>query len=257
MLLLNEKDIEELAGMVQRARQAVVFTGAGISTDSGIPDFRSPGGFWTKYKPIEFKEFLANPATRLEAWRRFLMIRETIGNARPTAGHLAVAELVDRGHVSHVITQNIDGLHHAAGVDGSRIIEIHGNGTYATCLTCGLRHEIDWVREVIAETDAAPACRSCGGVVKSATISFGQAMPEQPMADARAATLNADLFLAIGSSLQVFPAAGFPVMAQQNRTPLVILNREPTGLDGLARLVINAEIGPVMEALLARLKRPQ
>jgi NAD-dependent deacetylase len=248
-----EQDIEELAGMVQRARQAVVFTGAGMSTECGIPDFRSPGGFWTKYKPIDFKEFLSSEDTRLEAWRRFLMIRETIGAARPGPGHLAVAELMRRGHVSHVITQNIDGLHEAAGAPRERIIEIHGNGTFAKCLDCGRRHEIAWVQEVIDTQAKPPSCQDCGGIVKSATISFGQAMPEQEMADGRAATLNADLFLAIGSSLQVFPAAGFPVLAKQNRTPLVIINREETGLDGLADLVIRAEIGPVMQAVMSRM----
>ncbi|WP_373502447.1 NAD-dependent deacetylase [Aestuariivirga sp.] len=241
--------------MVQRSSRAVIFTGAGVSTESGIPDFRSPGGFWTKYKPIEFKDFVASEETRLEAWRRFLMIRQTIVEASPGPGHAAIADLVSRGHVSHVITQNIDDLHERSGVPRERIIEIHGNGTYATCLACGLRHEIDWVKDVIAETERAPACTSCGGIVKSATISFGQAMPEQEMADARAATFNADLFISIGSSLQVFPAAGFPVMAKQNRTPLVIINREETGLDGLADLVINAEIGLAMTALTDRVAR--
>ena len=143
-------------------------------------------------------------------------------------------------------------MHERAGIPSDRIIEIHGNGTYATCLSCGERHEIEWVKQQIEAQRAAPGCIACGGIVKSATISFGQAMPEQPMADARAATLDADLFIAIGSSLQVFPAAGFPVLAKQNRTPLVIVNREPTGLDGLADLVINAEIGQVMEAVMAR-----
>ena len=242
--------------MVQRAQRAVVFTGAGISTESGIPDFRSPGGFWTRYKPIAFSDFLASEETRLEAWRRFLMIHQTIGEARPSAGHYAVAGLVSRGHVSRVITQNIDGLHEEAGVPRDRIIEIHGNGTYARCLACGLRHEISWVSEVIMREARPPCCTGCGGIVKSATISFGQTMPEQEMADARAATLDADLFIAMGSSLQVFPAAGFPVMAKQNRTPLVILNREETGLDGLADLVINAEIGAVMDALVTRIESP-
>ena len=237
--------------MVQRAQRAVVFTGAGISTESGIPDFRSPGGFWTRYKPIAFSDFLASEETRLEAWRRFLMIHQTIGEAQPGPGHLAVAGLVERGHVSHVITQNIVGLHAQAGVARDRIIEIHG--TYAKCLSCGLRHEISWVSEVIAREERPPSCTGCGGIVKSATISFGQAMPEQEMADARAATLNADLFIAVGSSLQVFPAAGFPVMAKQNRTPLVIMNREETGLDGLADLVIHAEIGAVMTAVMRQL----
>lgn len=248
-----ERHIEELARLVQRARRAVVFTGAGLSTECGIPDFRSPGGFWTRHKPIQFDDFVASEATRREAWRRFFVIRDTIAAAVPGPGHRAVAELVARGHVSHVITQNIDGLHTRAGVPEGRIIEIHGNGTYAACLSCGKRHEIDWARDMVERHGAAPACVSCGGIVKSATISFGQAMPDQPMADARAATFNADLFLAVGSSLQVFPAAGFPVMASQNRTPLVILNREATGLDGLADLVINAEAGPVLQALVTRL----
>jgi len=250
---LSDEDIEELSGMVQRARRAVVFTGAGISTECGIPDFRSPGGFWTRYKPIAFGEFLASEDTRLEAWRRFLMIRETIGKAEPGPSHRAVARLMAKGHVSHVITQNIDGLHAASGIPDERIIEIHGNGTYAKCLGCGLRHEIGWVREVITRTDRPPSCTACGGIVKSATISFGQAMPEQEMADARAATLNADLFIAIGSSLQVFPAAGFPVLAKQNRTPLVILNREETGLDGLADLVIQAECAAVLGRVMAKI----
>jgi NAD-dependent deacetylase len=251
---LFEQDIEELAVMVQKARRAVVFTGAGVSTECGIPDFRSPGGFWTRYKPIEFKDFLASPEIRLEAWRRFLVIRDTIGQAEPGVSLKAIAELVARGHVSTVITQNIDGLHQRSGVPPDRIIEIHGNGTYATCLSCGLRHEIHWVRQYLERHDAAPDCADCGGIVKSATISFGQAMPEQAMADARAATYDADLFLAIGSSLQVFPAAGFPVMATRNRTPLIIINREATGLDGLAQLVINTEIGPAMGSVLSRLK---
>ena len=239
--------------MVQRARQAVVFTGAGISTECGIPDFRSPGGFWTRYKPIEFREFLASEDTRLEAWRRFLMIRRTIGKAEPGPSHRAVARLVALGHVARVITQNIDGLHAASGIPDERIIEIHGNGTYARCLSCGLRHEIDWVEGVMEATARPPACIDCGGIVKSATISFGQAMPEQEMADARAATLDADLFISIGSSLQVFPAAGFPVLASQNRTPLVILNREETGLDGLADVVIHAECAEVLGAVMQRI----
>ena len=241
--------------MVQCATRAVVFTGAGISTECGIPDFRSPGGFWTRYKPIDFSEFLASEETRLEAWRRFLMIRETISQAEPGPSHRAVARLMERGHVASVITQNIDGLHQASGIPPERIIEIHGNGTYAKCLSCGLRHEIGWVKQQIEGAARAPACTGCGGIVKSATISFGQAMPEQEMADARAATLNADLFISIGSSLQVFPAAGFPVLAKQNRTPLVILNREETGLDGLADLVIRGESKLVLEGVVARIAK--
>lgn len=246
-----DQDIEELAGLVQRARRAVVFTGAGFSTECGIPDFRSPGGFWTRFKPISFQEFTASEETRIEAWRRFFVIRETLAGAAPGRPHLITAELVGRGHVAHVITQNIDGLDARAGVPSGRIVELHGNGTYAKCLECGERHEIDWVKAELDRAGRPPPCVACGGIVKSATISFGQAMPEQAMADARAATFKADLFLAMGSSLQVFPAAGFPVSAAQNRTPLVIVNREPTGLDGLASLVINRDVGDVLESVMA------
>ena len=231
-----------------------MFTGAGISTECGIPDFRSPGGFWTKHKPIEFSEFLRSKETRLRAWRRFFAIRDEIGGARPGRGHLAIAELARLGHVSHVITQNIDGLHGQSGFPADRVIEIHGNGTHALCLACGLQHELDWVRAVIDATGLAPECSACGGIVKAATISFGQPMPEQKMADARAATLDSDLFIAAGSSLQVLPAAGFPVMAKHNRTPLVIINREPTGLDGLADLLIHDEIGGVLSAVLTEIR---
>lgn len=246
---MAERDIEELSGLVQRARRAVVFTGAGISTECGIPDFRSPGGFWTQYKPIEFNEFMGSETARLEAWRRYFAIRDRFGGAAPGRGHKAVAELVRRGHVACVITQNIDGLHQASGIATDRIIEIHGNGTYARCLSCEVRYEIDWARAAMTASNAAPLCEACGGIVKPATISFGQPMPEQAMADARAATLNADLFLAIGSSLMVFPAAGLPVTAAHNRTPLVIINREATGLDGLAALVIRGEIGEVLSGV--------
>ena len=162
-----EEQIDELAGLVQRARRAVVFTGAGISTECGIPDFRSPGGFWTRYKPIEYSAFLASEDTRLEAWRRFLMIHETIAKAEPGPSHRAVARLVQLGHVSHVITQNIDGLHAASGIPAERIIEIHGNGTYAKCLSCGLRHENDWVKVVIAEAGRAPACSGSPSILAS------------------------------------------------------------------------------------------
>ena len=246
---MAERDIEELAALVQRARRAVVFTGAGISTECGIPDFRSPGGFWTQHKPIEFGEFMGSEAARREAWRRYFAIRDRFGGAVPGRGHRAVAELVRRGHVSAVITQNIDGLHQASGIAADRIIEIHGNGTYARCLACEMRYEIDWARAAMAASAAAPVCEACGGIVKPATVSFGQPMPEQAMADARAATLSADLFLAIGSSLTVFPAAGLPAMAAHNRTSLVIVNREATGLDGLAALAIHGEIGDVLSAV--------
>jgi NAD-dependent deacetylase len=189
----------------------------------------------------------------MEAWRRYFMIRETFGDVKPGRGHRAIAGLAARGKVSHVITQNIDDLHRVSGVPAERIIELHGNGTYAKCLSCETRHELDWVKAEIIAIGRPPPCMSCGGIIKAATISFGQPMPEDAMARARAATLAADLFLAIGSSLQVAPAMGFPVIAKNNRALLVILNRDPTGLDDLADLVINADIGTVMDAAMDRI----
>jgi NAD-dependent deacetylase len=246
-------DIDELVEMIQSARRAVVFTGAGVSTECGIPDFRSPGGFWTRYKPIEFNAYLASEETRLEAWRRYFKIYDAVSNAAPGPTHKVIARLYHAGKVSHVITQNIDDLHRASGVPQDAIIELHGNGSYAKCLSCGERHELDWARALIESDSRPPYCRSCAGIVKTATISFGQSMPEEEMALARAATFNADLFLALGSSLQVFPAASFPVMAKSNRARLVIVNREPTGLDGLADLVITGELGDVLTSVAAQL----
>ncbi len=248
-----EDDIDELVEMIQSARRAVVFTGAGISTECGIPDFRSPGGFWTRYKPIEFSAYLASEETRLEAWRRYFMIYDAVSHAAPGRSHKVIARLYHAGKVSHVITQNIDDLHRVSGVPQEAIIELHGNGSYARCLTCGERYDLQWARERIESDNRPPYCTSCAGIVKTATISFGQSMPEEEMAQARAATFNADLFLALGSSLQVFPAASFPVMAKSNRSRLVIINREPTGLDELADLVIPGEIGDVLTAVAAQL----
>lgn len=231
---------------IERASRVVVFTGAGISTESGIPDFRSPGGIWTKMSPIGFDDFLRSPELRREAWRRKFEIDKVLLDAEPNKGHMAVAKLVDTGKVTHVITQNIDNLHQNSGVPAAKVIELHGNGTYAKCLDCGLRHELDEVRALYNASDEPPACKSCSGIVKSATISFGQAMPEEEMRRAEEATLACDLFLAIGSSLQVFPAAGFPIAAKRNGAKLVILNREPTELDRIADLVIHGEIGPIL-----------
>ena len=236
----------ELKRMIDEASRVVVFTGAGISTESGIPDFRSPGGLWTKMAPIDFNDFLRSAELRREAWRRKFEIDKTVQQADPNKGHMAIAKLVDMGVVSHVITQNIDNLHQNSGVPPEKIIELHGNGTYAKCLDCGERYELEDVHVMFDETGECPECRSCGGFIKSATISFGQAMPENEMHRAEEATLACDLFIAIGSSLQVFPAAGFPIIAKRNGARLVILNREATELDAIADLVIHEEIGPTL-----------
>jgi len=166
--------------------------------------------------------------------------------AEPNRGHRAVAKLVRTGKVSAVITQNIDGLHQESGVPDEHMIELHGNATYATCLTCATRYELEPIKAAFSASGVLPECNFCGGIVKTATIPFGQAMPEGPMERARDETMASDLFLAIGSSLVVYPAAGFPAMAKQNGAKLVILNRDPTDLDNIADLVLNREIGPTL-----------
>jgi NAD-dependent deacetylase len=237
---------DDLRKLIERSKRAVVFTGAGISTESGIPDFRSPGGVWSKNRVIYFDEFVRSREARVEAWTRLFDGRGMLKNATPNAGHRAVSRLVEAGKVSDVITQNIDGLHQASGVPAERVIEVHGNATYAKCLSCGTRHEFDEIEPVFQATKEPPSCKACGGVVKSATISFGQAMPEEEMERAAEAALACDLFLAIGSSLVVYPAAGLPIAAKRGGAKLVILNRDPTELDHMADLVINAEIGPTL-----------
>jgi NAD-dependent deacetylase len=238
--------VEELKHMIAGARDIVAFTGAGISTESGIPDFRSPGGIWTKYQPIDFSDFMRSEEARRETWRRKFATHETLAKATPNAGHRALARLVEQGKMSAVITQNIDGLHQASGVPAEKVIELHGNTTYAACLECRRRYELQWVREVFADNERLPVCTDCGGHIKTATISFGQAMPEDEMMRAYQVTAHADLFIVLGSSLVVYPAAGFPVMAKQNGARLVIVNRDPTDQDDMADLVINAEIGATM-----------
>jgi len=242
---------ERLKDLVHSSRRAVAFTGAGISTECGIPDFRSPGGLWTKNQPIPFDQFVASKEMRDEAWRRKFAMEDSFRAAKPGRGHRALAKLLQQGKLSAVITQNIDNLHQVSGIPASKVIELHGNGSYATCLDCGIRYELDWVKERFEKSSgSAPDCADCGGPVKSATISFGQAMPEEPMRLAEIETMAADLFISIGSSLVVWPAAGFPLRAKRNGAQLVILNREPTDLDEVADLVIRDDIGDVLEVFL-------
>ena len=238
--------IQELKRMLEASRRAIVFTGAGISTESGIPDFRSPGGFWTRHKPIEFSDFLASEEMRRESWRRKMAAEEAFSQAGPNRGHRAVAGLVERGKVGSVITQNIDGLHQESGVPDEKVIELHGNGTYAACLDCGRRYELAQLFAAFRLNEEPPVCEGCGGFIKTATISFGQPMPIEAMRRAQIEAETCDLFLAIGSSLVVYPAASFPIIAKQNRARLVILNRDPTDLDHRADLVLNLEIGPTL-----------
>ncbi|MBK9081948.1 MAG: NAD-dependent deacetylase [Rhizobiales bacterium] len=234
-----------LARWIDESEAIVAFTGAGISTESGVPDFRSPGSPWLTNMPIDFGDFVSDPAKRAEAWRRKFAMDDIYAGVRPSRGHRALAALAAAGKLDSIITQNIDNLHQASGVDPDRIVELHGNGSYARCLSCGARHELADVRRAFEATGEGPLC-ACGGLIKSATISFGQAMPQAEMRRAQAATLRCDLFIAIGSSLVVQPAAGFPLLAREHGARLVIVNRDPTPLDRFADLVVHAEIGAVL-----------
>jgi NAD-dependent protein deacetylase/lipoamidase len=240
-----------LEAMIHEANVIVPFTGAGISTECGIPDFRSPGGLWTKNAPIMFDEFLSSQEARNESWRRRFAMNDQFGDAKPGRGHRALASLYRAGKVPGVITQNIDNLHQASGILSEHVVELHGNTTYATCLDCATRYELAWVRQRMDSANGcAPDCPSCGGFIKTATVSFGQSMPEDAMTRAETLTLGCDLFVAIGSSLVVWPAAGFPLMAKRNGARLVIINREATEFDSAADLVVRQDIGTVLEPFI-------
>lgn len=232
--------------MIAEAKVIVPFTGAGISTECGIPDFRSPDGLWARYRPIPFDEFVASQDARDESWRRRFAMEASFAAAKPGRGHRALASLYKAGKVPAVITQNIDNLHQMSGFAPDHVVELHGNTTYARCIGCGARYEIAWVRERFDEAGLAPACTACGGPVKSATVSFGQSMPEAEMQRATELAQHCDLFLAIGSSLVVWPAAGFPMMARNCGARLVIVNNEPTDQDDIADLVIRHDIGETL-----------
>ncbi len=234
-----------LAALLSPARRIVVFTGAGVSTESGIPDFRSPAGVWSQMRPIRYQEFVADEDMRREAWSRaFSGIARWTGS-QPNSGHRAVARLLEMGKASVVITQNVDNLHQDGGAPAGQVIELHGNASYATCLSCSLRHELEHLKAPFLEQDIVPVC-GCGGLIKTAVVSFGQAMPPGVMERAQAETLAADLFLVLGSSLTVQPAATLPRMAASADIPLVIVNRDATPLDRVADLVLQEEIGPLM-----------
>ena len=243
---------KELARLIHDARRVMVFTGAGISTESGIPDFRSPGGVWSKMQPIYFQDFVSSRDSRREAWTR--VFNRTVGwvGAEPNPGHYAIAELVRQGKVGAVVTQNVDNLHQDAGVPDDKVIEIHGNASYARCLDCHMRYELDELRAPW-EADEEIICVNCAGLLKTATISFGQPMPEAEMERAVSEAEASDLCIVLGSSLVVYPAAGIPVMARRAGAKLVIINREPTDMDSYAHMVLNVEIGAFMEEVMKAL----
>jgi NAD-dependent deacetylase len=252
------EELDRLIGLVKAARRIVAFTGAGISTESGIPDFRGPGGVWEKFDPNDFHidRFLANDASRRRYWMRSTAMYEQILQARPNAAHYALAALERLGKLGALITQNVDGLHQLAGSSPERIIELHGNTRAVACLSCGHRVPREDYQPLVTPEGDAPACERCGGLMKPATISFGQMLTPESLQRAAEETDACDLFLVIGSSLVVYPAAAFPLRALQAGAPLVIVNHQETPHDRYSTLVLNTSAGAALTALLEGLQVP-
>jgi NAD-dependent deacetylase len=248
--------IDQVAEWILQSQRLVVFTGAGLSTESGIPDFRSPGGIWSRYNPadFDFQNFLASEASREKYWQMATEMFASIREARPNSAHLAIYELDRLGRLLVLITQNIDGLHEKAGHGADKIIELHGTALYVSCLNCGKRYDRDEIQERIKQGIKAPACDDCQGPLKPATISFGQAMPERETREAYRLSAQSDLFLVIGSSLVVQPAASLPPAAKRGGARLVIINRDPTPYDDLANLAVHGQAGRILPSILERVK---
>ena len=236
-------ELEEFARQVGKSEALVFFTGAGISTESGVPDFRSPGGVWTKYQPVLFQDFLASEAARRQHWQLKKATYELLKTVKPNTGHQAISDFEQRGQLLGLITQNIDGLHKLAGTTDARLVELHGTDRLVTCLKCGKAFQPVDVYEKWHDALPTPTCETCGGLLKSANVSFGQSMPVEAMQRAQRWSEQADIFVVIGSSLQVQPAASFPVIAKRSGALLAIVNRDPTPLDDIADYVHNGAIG--------------
>ncbi len=252
-----EQLISQAATWILKSQRLIVFVGAGLSTESGIPDFRSPGGIWDRYNPEDFyfQNFVASEQSRQKYWQMATEMYATIREAQPNPAHLAIAELERLGRLDRVITQNIDGLHFKAGNSPEKVIELHGTALFVYCLSCKKRYDRDEIQGRLQKGIKAPYCDDCGGILKPATISFGQSMPEKETQEAFERAALADLFMVIGSSLAVQPAASLPQTAKRNKARLVIINRDSTPLDGIADLVIHGQAGPVMAGIVASVKK--
>lgn len=235
--------LDEFCQKLKASTAVVFFTGAGISTESGVPDFRSPGGVWTKYQPVLFQDFLASEAARIQHWRLKKATYELFKTVKPNLAHYAICEFERRGQLLGLITQNIDGLHKIAGISEEKLVELHGTDRLVTCLACGKHYDPFEVYESLGEEFTAPTCDACGGFLKSANVSFGQSMPVEAMRRAQAWSEQAEIFIVVGSSLQVQPAASFPVIAKRSGALLAIVNRDPTPLDNLADFVYHGGSG--------------
>ena len=251
-----KKQIEQIARWITASKRVVIFSGAGLSTESGIPDFRSPGGVWDRYNPEDFyfQNFLTSEVSREKYWQMATEMYEPMNKAEPNQAHLAIVEIERLGKLDCVITQNIDGLHFKAGNSAEKVIELHGTAMHVSCLHCQRRYNREAIQERIKQGVKAPTCDDCGGPLKPATISFGQAMPEKETQEAYHRSSQCDLFMVIGSSLVVHPAASMPLTAKQSGAKLVIINRDPTPCDDMADIVVHDQAGPTLDAILKRLK---
>jgi len=239
--------VKDLKSLIDEASNIVILTGAGISTESGVPDFRSPGGLWEQFRIVEYGEYITSEEARIEDWHRRFFMADQVGQVEPNIGHTKIANWMQQQKCSCLITQNVDGLHLRGGASKDRLIEIHGNATTASCISCGEHHSMALCRTLFEATRESPKCQSCGGLVKADVVMFGEKMPARKTAQAFKVAETADLFLAIGTSLVVNPAAGLPLHAKHNKAKFAIINREPTQLDQYADCVVNDEIGRVME----------
>ena len=252
-----EGELEKVAQWMMAAKRIIIFTGAGLSTESGIPDFRSPGGVWDRYHPEDFyfQNFISSEASRAKYWEMATEMYEPMKQAQPNLAHLAIAEMERLDKLDCVITQNIDGLHYKAGNSEAKVIQLHGTAMVVSCLSCMKKYERDEIQERIKQGQKAPRCDDCGGILKPATISFGQSMPERETQEAYHRSSLSDLFIVIGSSLVVQPAASIPMIAKQNKAKLIIINRDPTPYDDIADIVIHRQAGSTMASILEKLKQ--
>ena len=241
--------IQHFRDLIAQSTRMVVLTGAGVSTESGVPDFRSPGGLWEQFRIVQYDEYVASEEARIEDWHRRFYMKDQIGAVEPNTGHKVIADWLNSGKCQCLVTQNVDGLHQRAGAPSGKTIEIHGNATTASCISCNTDHEMDLCRKLFETTGVSPKCQSCGGLVKADVVMFGEAMPKDKTEEAFKISETADLFLAIGTSLVVQPAAVLPLHAKRNGAKFPILNRDPTELDQFADCVVNDEIGKILEAV--------
>lgn len=252
MLSLQEQ-LQDAIELMQAARRIVALTGAGISTESGIPDFRSPGSIWQQESPVSYFDFLHKPEARQKYWQTRRSLSGQVAAAQPNAAHKALAELERRGILLGIITQNFDGLHFDAGNQPERIVELHGTSREAACTLCGRRSSIKELQQRVDAGEIDPRCSEFGGFLKAATILFGQKVPEQALTRAKEMATSCDLFLVVGSSLKVTPAAALPRLALSRDVPFIIINLQPTPLDDYADVVIHEQAGLVLPQIVAGL----